>query len=320
MYVKVLQRIFRIYQLCGFAPFTISSNDPSQTLSDTKWKFYNGFLLVYLSVLVVINIVFYETFLEEKPSEMLTYLSYIMICGMRALAVVCVMESTWKKQQQIALLQQLDSAGDILSDDLGINIDYNKFQFHAYACMGIWLTQSIILLSLIWVDVFKDYESIWERIKWVIFTIPLILSPIKYYQFIQYVKSLGLCFQIINIKLEKIYVGKNRLNTISKKSNVKFKTIQSDTVVFDEIVSLRRIYHLLWRTTAQLNRTFRWSLLLMIGGSFIIIVVNYYRTLVWILSPKKGDHEILTYFFMAVGHTFYLIQLSSVCYSVLQQV
>lgn len=321
-YIEILLPIFRIYQLCGFAPFPIpfGAQKGAQQPGSTFWKTYNGLLLVYMCVLVLINIISYESFLEGKTTEMLTYLSYIMICGIRALAAVTVVESTLKNDQHISFLQQLTEIGAIFRDELCTELNYKKVHRDAFIWITIWLIQNSILLTLILVEVFHDYENTWERIKWILFTIPLLFSSIKYYQIIQYIKLIGFYFHIINIKLELAHSVENRLHIGQKvATNNFFKP--SNHVVYDEIVSLRRIYHNLWKCTAQLNLAFRWSLLLLTGASFIIIVVNYYRTMLWIMTPdKKVNEEMLTYFVLSVSHTFYFIKLSGVCYYVSQEV
>lgn len=99
------------------------------------------------------------------------------------------------------------------------------------------------------------------------------------------------------------------------------KKMNTDGKIYDQIVSLRQIYHNLWENTGQFNNTFKWSLLLMIGTSFVTIVVNFYRTLVWLITPSEADIEVIILFFVwSAGHTFYFIRLSSACNNVSQQV
>lgn len=320
-YIEILLPIFRIYQLCGFAPFKIpfdTQKDVQQQVSHF-WQIYNGLFLIYLSVLVFFNIVSYESFLEGKASEMLTYLSYIMVCGMRVLAMVIVVESTLKIKQHIQFLYQLNEVSDIFRDELATELDYKKVRRNSIIWIAIWIIQNAILMLLVLVEVFKDYENIWERIKWILYTYPLLVSSIKYYQISSYIKLMGLCFHIINMKLEKIHSTENRLHIEQKVATKQFAK-SSTEIAYDEIVSLRRIYHALWKCTAQFNVTFRWSLLLLTGGSFIIIVVNYYRMLIWIITSNNENEDVLSYFWISVCHTFYFIDLSGVCYHVSQEV
>lgn len=321
-YIEILLPIFRIYQLCGFAPFKIplgGQKDVHQQVSHF-WQIYNGLLLIYLSVLVFFNVVSYESFLEGKATEMLTYLSYIMICGIRVLAMITVVESTLKIKQQILLLHQLNEVDDIFRDELGAELDYKNVRRNSFIWMTIFCIQNAILLSLFLVEVFRDYANTWDRIKWILYSFPLLISSIKYFQISSYIKLIGLYFHIINMKLEKIYSTENRLQ-IEQKMIMKISSKSTTEIVYDEIVSMRRIYHALWKSTAQLNVTFRWSLLLLTGGSFIIIVVNYYRTLVWVITTKQNENDdITTYFCLSICHTFYFIDLSGVCYHVSQEV
>lgn len=319
-YIEILLPIFRIYQLCGFAQFKIpldTRHGVHQQVSHF-WQIYNGLFLIYLSVLVFFNMVSYQSFLEGKATEMLTYLSYIMICGMRVLAMIVVVESTLKIKHQILFLYQLNEVDGIFRDELNAELDYKKLRRNSLIWMAIFCIQNTILMSLFMVEVFKDNEDIWDRIKWILYSFPLLVSSIKYYQISSYIKLIGLYFRIISVKLEKIHSMENRLH-IEQKMITKNEAKSSQEIVYDEIVSMRRIYHVLWKSTKQLNDTFRWSLLLLTGGSFIIIVVNFYRTLVWIIT-SKADDDIATYFFLSICHTFYFVDLSGVCYHVSQEV
>lgn len=323
-YIEVLIPIFRIFQLCGFAPFKI----PLDTRANARrqishfWQIYNGLFLIYLSVLVFFNIVSYESFLEGKVTEMLTYLSYVMICGMRVLAMITVIESTLKNKQHIQLLEHFDQIGDIFRDELDLELDYKCIRRNSFTWMSIWIVQNGILMLLISIEVFKDYEDAWERLKWIVYTYPLVISSIKYYQIAAYIKLMGHYFHMITMKLANAHSMENRLH-IDQKTTIKHFMKSSIEMVYDDIVSLRRIYHNLWICTAQLNMTFRWSLLALTGASFIIIVVNYYRALVWLITSNDNNHmdeEILSYIFLSASHTFYFINLSGVCMNVLQEV
>lgn len=326
-FLKVLLPIFRIYQLCGFSPFSIpfDAKQPTQRGGQIKWQIYSGILIIYLIVLVIFNVASYQTFLDAKPSEMITYLNFGMIIGMRVLAVAVVVESALKSKQQQIFLQKLGNIVDILNQELGIGCDYKNMRLTAFIWITVWIVQNAIIMSAILVEVFGDYASNWERIKWILYTVPLIVSALKYYQITHYIDSLRFFFNIINVKLDKINANQNRLNIKDKVIKEPSEPIKkpSENEIFNEIVSLRRVYHILWECTTHLNYTFQWSLLLLIGASFIIIVVNYYRTLVWIIASNGTETEaivIVTVFFWSVGHTFYFIKLSSTCYNVCDEV
>lgn len=326
IYLEVLLPIFRVLQLFGFVPFTVpfDMKNPTQVHDELKWKIYNGILIVSISAMVVYNITSYEVFLGDKSTEMVTYLSYMLFCGVRALAAVCVIESTFKKEQQIVFLQQLGQVNEILVKDLGIELDYMRFRRNSIIWLTLWCLVNIVLLTLSLVDIFNDEEDNWIRLKWIFLIVPLLIPSMKYYQIILYIELLGAYFQTINHRVEKILLSKNRLST-QMKSVKKLKSelvkYQANGLIHDEIVSLRRIYHTLWKSTAQLNLTFRWSLLLAIGSSSSIIVVNYYRTLVWLIVSDQGHNtERVAYFIWALCHNFFFIKLSSVCYNVSQEV
>lgn len=325
-YLRALLPIFRIYQLCGYAPFSVPFNPKSNilNLSQEKWKIYNGLLLIFLSILVLVNALFYEFFLEGRTSEMVTYLSYLIACGIRALTVITVIESMMKCQQQIVILQQFYHINDILHEELNIELDYNKIRHNAFLWMGIWITNNIIVFSLFTIVVFDDFDSIRIRLQWIVFSIPLQLVSVKYFQIIQYIKQFEYYFRIINERLEKLYQNQTRLNIQSKiwiKKGSRLIQHSSINAIRDEIVSFRQIYHILWKCSIQFNLLFRWSLLLLVGASFIIIVVNFYRVALWILTPgKKCSLDMISYFIWSLCHAFYFIKLSNVSHNVSQQV
>lgn len=317
---KQLLPIFRIYQSSGFAPFTIPLDHANQKV---KWFIFNGLLTAWLAALVVHDIISYKRFFEDEKSMMISYLSFMIITVMRVVALAIAIESFLERNQQIAFLNQFDRINRLFTNDLGVIIDYKKIRRKAYISMTLWMLQLTTLTVLILMDIIFEDVGIWTKIWWFSNTFPLFLPSTRYFQIIHYMQLLGICFDIINTRLDefqchnKNYYGSidyNRLNVIgTRKSNAE--------QMYNDIVTMRRIYHHLWENTEQLNKMFRWSLLLLIGASFFIIVVNFYRTLYWILTPDPSNLDtIITYFIWSIVHMFHFINLSSICYNISQQV
>lgn len=328
---RELLPIFRVYQFCGFAPFPLPL-DFSRTIpkrSQYKWYIYNGMIIIFFATLVLYNMISYQMFLDGSETKMLTYLSFIMISSVRWLAVVIAIESVLNGKQQVEFISKLCTIDDIFTKELGMKPNYKRMRCVAIFWLAVWFTKSSILTSIFLVDVIRGNISAWEKCFWFLVTIPLILSAIRYYQVTQYIAALGYRFEMINERLNYIYGSTKRLNTkdkLTKKEKSTMNRTESTTSdnerIYDEIICLRNIYHILWECTGLLNKPFRWSLLTLIATSFFVIVVNYYRTLVWLLIDRHTDEtsNIVMYFIWCSGHVFYFIKLSSTCHNVLQQV
>lgn len=181
----------------------------------------------------------------------------------------------------------------------------------------IWFSHIILVCVLRFIDISSRNIVIWTKIGQTIFSLLISILAIRYLQIIQYIQLLGVRFELINLRLEEINSCKFRLNT--RDSNF------SEENVYNEIVSLRKMYHILWANTRESNIFFKWSLLLLIAGSFIITVVNYYQILVWLLFYKSIPVEKKLNFYgifmiWTIGQTFYIVSLTSICHNVSQQV
>lgn len=319
--------IFRLYQFCGFAPFPISFDINISVPKKAQYKFYihSGILTIFFVALFLYNVIFFKEFIGSEDSEMVAFLSIIILTVLRALAVLILIESHFKKNLQIKFLSQLDSVDRIFQTELEISLDYRKMQRNAFIWMGIWQIIIIALLSLILLELIQAYMAIWTKLFWLFCSFPLVISSMRYYQIIHYIRMLGFCFETFNMRLDEIYETTNRLTVNQrqlKEKNLKKKNSKvNKDLVYDNIMSLRRIFHNLWECTGLLNRSFEWSLLFSITASFFVIVVNFYRILFYIFVPKSNDGaSAVTFLIWALGHTFYFIKLSSTCHLVSTQV
>lgn len=327
LFVNELLIIFRLYQFCGFAPFRIpfDSKKSAQRNGFAKWSIYNGVLIIYLGSLVLHSIISYQSVIEKQGGQLLTYLNFLIASVGRILAVIIAAESIANRKQHIQFLKHFDDIDRIYCDELFVFINYKKMRRNALFWLFIWIIKSIILISLVFAEVLRADIIAWKKTMSFFLTVPLLISVLKYFQVIHYIQSLGYRFEMINEKLTDIYAKTNRLNLNEKRlssSNNKEIDKSVDEVIYDEIVALRRIFYALWENTEQLNKTFRWSLLLLIATSFAIILVNYYRVLVWLLINREVEdlYTIIVYTFWSTGHAFYFIKLSKTCHHISQEV
>lgn len=323
--------IFRIYQFCGFAPFSMPSNSKkvhfnfkeSQNIFNNKWIIYNGFLLCSLGVFVVFNFVFAdEQIKDDADSKMLNYFGFIITSCMRILPVLIVVESLWNQRQQIQLLICLDNVDKIFFDKLDHKIKYAKMSKQTYSWMIFWLVKLFVLQVAVSTLYSRLTQNIGMMILFFLYTVPLLVSSIRYFQIIHYIQLIGYRFESMKSHLEQMCRTAKVWNTTNVISlSLGHFDIKSINEMSKEIILLREIYNCLWEATSYVNFTFRWSLLLSIGSSFVIVVANYYRTLVWLLTPKAGDgDEVILFLAWSIYHTIYLVKLSSACYDVSQEV
>lgn len=326
MFIKEWLKIFRVYQFCGFAPFPIPFEEASvRKKNQMKWYIYNGILVIYFGSLVVHNIVFYRVYFVGEKKDMLGYLSFMIISAVRTLAVIIAIESIQNVKQQISFLQQFETIDQIFLHDLGVRINYKKMRRVASFWLAIWLTKSFILVAMVLADIIREDTSVWNKILWFFLTVPLVTSVLRYFQIIDYIVTLGYRFELINARLNEINATTSRLSVSGKilKSGICEPAARPiDRGIYDEIVALRRIFHMLWENTFLMNAAFRWSNLLLIATSFVIILVNYYRILIWLFIKKDPAEleKVIVFTIWSSGHAFYFIKLANTCHHILQEV
>lgn len=319
-FLNELLPIFRFYQLCGFAPFSIPLNSKRENIGQYKFYFYSASLTIFFGIFLLLNIIFFNIFFGKEKSEMLAYLSLLILVIMRALTVIIMIDSLLKMKPHMEFLSHFSKIEQIFSNELQIELDYKRIRRNSYVWMSIWLVQITILLSLIVMEVIYYDEGIMVKLFWLFSSFPLIIISMRYYQIIHYIRLLGFCFEFFNELLNDISSNTNRLHMGDAKLPTKNMAKFNDNI-YDKIVSLRQLFHVLWETTIVFNKTFEWSLLTLIATSFFCIVVNYYRTLLWLISPESMDvQNVITFMIWASGHTFFFIKLSSTCYHISQQV
>lgn len=325
-YIENLLPVFRTYQICGFAPFSIPFDskqiwhDGSSDKNRRKWTIYNVVLLVTLLFLVILNFVYHELHIRDENSTMLSYLSFLMFSAMRLLAVFIVIESLWARNEQMQLLVLLQTVDTILNKKLDIPIEYKSMRRIGIFWMIFWLIKITILQTLIFIILLNQNKNIGLVLLSLWYTVPLFISSIRYLQVTHYIDLIGYRFKAISGYIKEVCEKLPELN--SKDAFLKHDNdSMENSDLYDQVVLLRKAYHHLWETTNFMNSAFRWSLLLSIGCSFVIILVNSYRSLVWLLTADaKKSRSILVFFTWTIYHSLYFIKLSGSCYRVLRKV
>lgn len=315
--LKILLPIFHVYQICGFAPFSMQFD------AKTKHRMvfiYTGFLIKCLAIFVAYNIFVYKTFFEEENSQMLSYLTFLILISVRIVGVVITIESLVNRREHLDWLIKLNQIDQMFAEQLKIGLNHKQIRRNGYIWLVVWLIQISICFLMVLVDILQDNSSVWLKIVWIICIIPLFLPTFRYFQIIHYIQLLEFVLATINKQLKAFYTRSNRLDVSKRSKNPNF--VSNEDEIYDRIVLLRKIYHMLWESTVKLNKIFQFSLLLLIGSSFLNILVNYYRTLYWLLSTTAPESTqlVIAYFYWSIGHTFYFIILSNTCYNISQQV
>lgn len=327
-YIKLMFAIFRTYQLCGFSPFPLPFDSKSNHSLDKRhrrWLIYSYSLLVTLFLLVVCNFVYHEIHSDTRVSTMLNYLTFLMFSAMRMLAVFVVFESLLTRSRQTQMLYLLNDVDEILSKDLVITLDYRHLRRSSLYWLIFWLIKLTALQTMIFIMRYGQTRSILSVLLSLWYTVPLFISSLRYYQVTHYIELIGYRFKLLSNYAYSICGRKFEIKPKIQTLRSKEDNFKRNNDLYDEVVRIRRIYHNLWQATIFLNSSFRWSLLLSIGCSFVIVLVNSYRSLLYALSKpddraKFGGDSIIIFFIWAVFHSIYFVKLSGSCYNVLRKV
>lgn len=244
------------------------------------------------------------------------------------MAPIIVFESMAKRSQQITFLNSIENIDQLLLNSIHVKANTKPEKVKSIVWMVIWLLKVTALLLILLTFIFIYYsKSQTDPVASMFFffaTMPVAVSSIRYYQVIFYINLIGHRFQLINEYLLKVLSPIKDAESKEDDINFKMDIITSNPLpppeFFKEIVLIRVIFFQLWQTTTIINKLFRWSLLLAIGNSFGIIVINFYRLLVYVLKPNFAIEEVVIPFLWAIYNTLYFVILSNSCHNVLEKV
>lgn len=330
-FMTVLLPIFRVYQLCGFAPFAmppftrsfLEKSKAKVQQDNHRWAVYAKLLCAILFLAAVISMFTDNTYVVDKASRMLNYMGFLMVMSVRLLAATVVVESIMGTHEQINFLSILDSVDRMLQQRIGQLVDSAKTKTTTIWWIVFWVLKIIALQSFIVFTshVLQDKGAL--KFVWLLYIIPMAMSSIRYYQLINYVEMIGLRFVALNQHLNNMCDTVKRVNTNSTFSiQLNHSGAQRDKKLVEEIILLRVIYNQLWEASASMNTSFRWTLLLSIGSSFMIIVVNLYRSLVYLLTTSTQNtlDDIIMFFIWSMYHILYLMKISKACAETIDEV
>lgn len=330
-FVTALLPIFRIYQLFGFTPFSIppnertflSGSEAETKTTNHKWSIYGKVLFVLLFALAISSMFSDSTYVVDRASRMLNYMSFLMVISVRLLAAVVVIESIAARSEQSLFLTNLDGIDRLLRQKFGQTVDQLKTRNTTIFWIIFWVIKVIALqIFVVLTSQVLDKKGV-HKYLWLLYVFPMAFSSIRYYQLIHYVEMIELRLKALNQRLIDICVTQKRVNTNSAIS-IQLSQFGSrpDRKLIDDIVLLRIIYNRLWEACGSMNTSFRWTLLLSVGSSFVIIVVNFYRSLVFLLTSSSMNtiDDIIMFFVWSVFHTLYLMKISKACADTINQV
>lgn len=132
--IKSLLPIFRVYQFCGFSPFSIPFDLKKGILpaGQKKWYLYNGLLIVCLIAMILYNFIGFRKFIVGGRSEMLTYLSVVIAMVVRMAMLVITIESLTSRKLQMEFLIRFDTIRHHFRTELDTDFDYKKIRQNTY--------------------------------------------------------------------------------------------------------------------------------------------------------------------------------------------
>lgn len=245
--IESLLPIFRMYQICGFTPFSVPFDGKKElpTTGQLKWIIYSGSVIACLTAMILYNLIEFRYFMGGERSEMLNYLSSIIVTVMRLVSLAITIESVLNRKQQFQFLVQFDKIGHHFRNELETDFDYKKIRKNTFAWTGIWFVQMGILFSLVVLEISKLDGGIWSNLLWLLCTLPILASSIRYIQIIHYIRLLGYCFEMINDRLEyihsTIFIRKIRKKqTLKEFTKISFHYVEFITFCGKALVSLMK--------------------------------------------------------------------------------
>lgn len=322
--VKCVKPLFHLFQLFALSPFSLKSE---KCRPEADWLFvWYSLVGIIVRIAMLVGVICIEHFLtRENQTQITSIIDTVLICFVRLLEIVIIVESLLKRFKQIQFLHYCGFVDETITEKLLIDVHYHRLRQSTIRSAAIWFVaffaaQGIIIwMSTVETSNYVVFCSLYAQ--------SFFASSLNYFQMIFYVKLLRFRIHVVNRTLEDL-CNDQRMCVMTRKYNFKVARVahrvdaiddrQLETVNADEnyilgkLVILRALYQQLWEQSIRINRLFQWSLPLNIGNDFFSLLSNCYWVFLFLLKSEKSTEitmstiRCLTWAILNIVHIFML--------------
>lgn len=152
------------------------------------------------------------------------------------------------------------------------------------------------------------------QIYWILYTMPLFLSVMRYQQFISYVNLLYIRFRALNECIEQLkFIEFSHFQNVNNTKDIK------TFLIVNQLKDVQKIHRILTEANRMLCKLFHWSMLLNVSNDSLNLLFNMYWLIVKFIE-NSSKIELIGVSSWTVFNVILLSSLANACQSVYDEV
>lgn len=195
--IKSILPSLRLFQIFCLSPFSIKTDK----LIPEPNRFFNihAVTSILINAAVLVHGIFStHLYVRKGESRITATIDIVMMCGIRSLTVLILIESFVKRMKQVTFLKCLNDIDGIFAQ-LGIDMRYERHRNATVNKIFIWTTVLISIESVIFLMALSDKDYLHFCL---LYLFPLVISTLHYFQVSTYVNLIKYRFAMLNEILE----------------------------------------------------------------------------------------------------------------------
>lgn len=296
--LKALLPLIRCLQVTCLGPYTVKKK-----LEKSNFMLIYSFIIIVISVVALIFGIFQEDiYLNTIDDTTGNTIDFIQLLGIRLAHIASMLESVYRRNDQIEFFEKLEEADNIFESKLGFNMkEYSSTKHTIVQLTILFFTYFFVEICIISILIFnKEYSYIQY---WVYYLLPLCVCGLRFFQVFFCCLLLNNRFKMLNKSLTEMQSYKSS-NNKTKDGGKLFTTVghfkgdnKPDSFSkYEKLVLLRNMYDRLWHLGLLINKSFGFSILANTGNAFLSVTCNlYWMFLVVRALPENYEEGLKTF-------------------------
>lgn len=192
--IKPILPTLRLLQLFCLSPFSLKT-DKLIPGPNRYFDFYAVTSILVNAALLVHGAFTTHLYLRKGESRITATIDIVMMCGIRSLTLLILIESFVKRMKQVRFLKCLNYIDEIFVLKLGIDMRYERHRKTTVNKIFIWTTVFILIELVIFLMAWSDKDYLHFCL---LYLFPFFISTLHYFQVNTYVNLIKYRFAMLN--------------------------------------------------------------------------------------------------------------------------
>lgn len=295
--LKALLPLIRSLQVTCLGPYTVNKK-----LEKSKFMLIYSVIIIVISIVALVIGIFQEDiYLDTIDDTTGNTIDFVQLLGIRLAHIASLLESVYRRNDQIEFIEKLEEVDKIFESKLGVNMkEYSSTKHTIVQMLILFSTYFCVEICIVSILIFnKEYSYIQY---WVYYLLPLCVCGLRFFQVFFCCLLLNNRFKILNLSLTEIQSSVKSFDKI--KHGKLFTTVAhfngdlkpDSSTNYDKLVLLRTMYDRLWHLGLLINKSFGFSILANTGNAFLSVTCNlYWMFLVVRALPENFEEGLKTF-------------------------